>query len=163
VLSVDPKSVSHIPNVRVLQVGNFVGVVAPREYDAIQAAAQLKVTWAPMPPIPGVAGLWSQMRSQDSGGQTKLVPYSALGNVDSAVAGAAHTVTQTYAMHYNGHLPIGPSCAVAEVTPLLEHPGRVQLPRRDPGGACACRAEPACGEDPGLLHGGLERVRHVAV
>src|SRR3954452_21002496 len=86
VLSVDPRSVSHIPNVRVLQVGNFVGVVAPREYDAIQAAAQLKVTWAPMPPIPGVAGLWSQMRSQDSGGQTKLVPYSALGDVDSAVA-----------------------------------------------------------------------------
>ena len=32
-----------------LQKGNFVGVVAPKEYDAIQAAAQLKVTWAAMP------------------------------------------------------------------------------------------------------------------
>jgi CO/xanthine dehydrogenase Mo-binding subunit len=117
VMAVDAKSVAHIPNVRVLQTGNFIGVVAPREYDAIQAAAQLKVTWAPMPPIPGVANLWTQMRGQDAGGQTTLVPYSTLGNVDSAIAGAAHTVSGTYSMHYNGHLPIGPSCAVAEVTP----------------------------------------------
>src|SRR5262249_9097315 len=44
VLSVDPKSISHIPNAQVVQVGNFVGVVAQAEFDAIQAAAQLKVT-----------------------------------------------------------------------------------------------------------------------
>ena len=116
VLSVDAGSISHIPGAKVLQKGNFVGVVAPREYDAIQAAAELKVTWAAMPPIPGVGNLWKQMRGQDTAGQTKLVPYSSLGNVDSAIAGAAHTVSQTYSMEYNGHLPIGPSCVVAEVT-----------------------------------------------
>ena len=44
------------------------------------------------------------------------MPYSSLGNVDSAIAGSAHTVSQTYMFHYNGHLPIGPSCSVAEVT-----------------------------------------------
>ena len=49
--SVDASSIAHIPNVQVVQKGNFLGVVAPQEYDAIQAAAQLKVTWAPMPPI----------------------------------------------------------------------------------------------------------------
>ena len=116
ILSVDPRSISQIPNVKVIQKGNFLGVVAPREYDAIQAAAQLKVTWAPMPEIPGVGGMWGQMRSEDAAGQTTLVPYSGLGNVDTAIAGAAQTVTQTYSMEYNGHLPIGPSCAVAEVT-----------------------------------------------
>ena len=39
VLSIDPSSVSHIPGAQVVQKGNFVGVVAPHEWDAIQAAA----------------------------------------------------------------------------------------------------------------------------
>jgi nicotinate dehydrogenase subunit B len=116
VLSVDARSISHIPDAKVVQKNNFVAVVAPKEYDAIQAAAQLKVTWAPMPSIPGVGGLWGQMRSEDASGKTKLVPYSSLGNVDTAISGSAHTVSQTYSMAYNGHVPIGPSCAVAEVT-----------------------------------------------
>ncbi len=116
VLSVDASSIKDIPGAKVVQKGNLVGVVAPAEYDAIQAAAQLKVTWTPMPPIPGVGGLWGQMRNQDASGQTTLVPYFSIGNVDTAIAGAAHTVAQTYSMEYNGHFPIGPSCAVADVT-----------------------------------------------
>ena len=46
VVSVDASSIAHLPEVRVLRKGDFVGVVAPKEYDAIQAAAQLKVVWA---------------------------------------------------------------------------------------------------------------------
>ena len=45
-ISVDKSSVAHIPGVQVVVRGNFVGVVAPLEYDAIQAAALLKVTWS---------------------------------------------------------------------------------------------------------------------
>jgi CO/xanthine dehydrogenase Mo-binding subunit len=116
VLSVDASSISHVPGAKVVQKGNFVGIVAAKEYDAIQAAAQLKITWAPMPPLPGVGNLWSQMRSQDASGKATFVPYSQVGNVDSAIAGAAHTVSQTYSMEYNGHFPIGPSCVVADVT-----------------------------------------------
>src|SRR5262249_19434270 len=44
-VSVDPKSIKHIKDAQVVVVGNFVGVVAPKEYDAIQAASQLKVKW----------------------------------------------------------------------------------------------------------------------
>ena len=115
-LSIDPSTISHIPNVKVIQKNNFLAVVAPKEYDAIQAAAQLKVTWAPMPPLPGVGNLWGQMRSQDKSGQTlgRAVqqPWQRrLGN-----RGSAHTVSQTYKFHYNGHVPIGPSCSVADVT-----------------------------------------------
>ena len=39
------------PGAKVVHVGNFLGVVAPKEYDAIQAAAQLKVKWATPPTI----------------------------------------------------------------------------------------------------------------
>ncbi len=116
VLSVDTSSISHIPGVRVLQKGNFVGVVAPLEYDAIQAAAELKVTWAAMPPLPGVGGLWGQMRKQDATGQTLLIPYASMGNVDTAIASAAHSVSGTFSYSYNGAFPIGPTCAVADVT-----------------------------------------------
>jgi CO/xanthine dehydrogenase Mo-binding subunit len=40
-LSVDPSSISHIPGAQVVQLNNFLAVVAPKEYDAIQAASQL--------------------------------------------------------------------------------------------------------------------------
>jgi CO/xanthine dehydrogenase Mo-binding subunit len=100
----------------VVQKGNFLGVVAPQEYDAIQAAAQLKVTWSPMPEIPGVGDLWGQMRQQDATGQTLVIPYGGIGNVDTALASAAHTVSDTFSYSYNGHFPIGPTCAVADVT-----------------------------------------------
>jgi xanthine dehydrogenase molybdopterin-binding subunit B len=35
--------------------------------------------------------------------------------VDAALASAAHTVSGTFKHHYQGHMPIGPSCAVADV------------------------------------------------
>jgi CO/xanthine dehydrogenase Mo-binding subunit len=116
VLSVDPSSVNHIPNVKVLQKGNFLGVVAPQEYDAIQAAAQLKVTWAPLPQLPGTGNLWKQMRDFDAKGLAPAAVKAQIGNVDAAMVGAAHTVSQTYKYAYNGHLPIGPDCCVADVT-----------------------------------------------
>jgi CO/xanthine dehydrogenase Mo-binding subunit len=116
VVSIDANSISHVPGAKILQKNNFVGVVAPKEYDAIQAAAQLKVTWAAMPPLPGVGNLWGQMRSHDAAGKTTFIPYSSLGKVDPAIATAAHTVSATFSMGYQGHMPIGPACAVADVT-----------------------------------------------
>jgi CO/xanthine dehydrogenase Mo-binding subunit len=117
VLSVDEGSIRHIPGARVLRKGDFVGVVAAREYDAIQAAAQLKVKWADPPLLPTVGNLFAEMRKQDSAGQVAAKLSFDLGDVGKALGSAAHVVSATYSYHYNGHLPIGPSCAVADVTP----------------------------------------------
>jgi CO/xanthine dehydrogenase Mo-binding subunit len=117
VLSIDESSIKHIPDVRVVRAGNFVGVVAPREYDAIQAAAQLKVKWAPLPAIREVGNLFKGMRDDDSAGKAPARIVVDYGKFDSAFAGAAHKLEQSYKYHYNGHLPIGPSCCVADVTP----------------------------------------------
>jgi len=117
ILSVDPGSISHIPGAKVLQKGNFLGVVAPQEYDAIQAAAELKVKWAPMPPLPGDGNMWGTMRKQDSAGQAPAAVKVSTGNVNAALASATHKVSQTYRYHYNAHVPIGPSCCLADVTP----------------------------------------------
>src|SRR5262249_24892820 len=68
-VSVDAGSISHIPGVKIVRSGDFIGVVAPREYDAIQAAAQLKVTWKDNPILATTANMWGTMRKQDSAGQ----------------------------------------------------------------------------------------------
>src|ERR1700728_2211396 len=45
VASLDETSIGHIPGARVVRKGDFVGVVAERQWDAIRAAQQLKITW----------------------------------------------------------------------------------------------------------------------
>ncbi len=117
IVSIDESSIKHLPDVQIVRHGNFLGVVAPQEYAAIQAAAQLKVTWADPPALPGVGNLWKQMREHDSAGKAPARIAFNSGNFESAFKSAAHTVTQTYKTHYTGHMPIGPACCVADVTP----------------------------------------------
>jgi CO/xanthine dehydrogenase Mo-binding subunit len=62
------------------------------------------------------------MRALDAAGKTimsatdseKVAPNT--GTVQAALASAAHTVVQTYGWPTNVHTPIGPQCAVADVT-----------------------------------------------
>jgi CO/xanthine dehydrogenase Mo-binding subunit len=127
VVSLDESSISRIPGARLVRKGNFLGVVAPREYDAIQAAAQLKVSWADTPAVAPVANLFANWRAQDSAGQAvasravhQATDYDFNINpdqVDAALTSAAKSVSASYKVHYAGHLPIGPNCCVADVTP----------------------------------------------
>ncbi|HEY7009271.1 MAG TPA: molybdopterin cofactor-binding domain-containing protein, partial [Jatrophihabitantaceae bacterium] len=117
ILSVDASSIKHIPGAQVVQSGNFLAVVAEKEYDAIQAAAQLKVKWGDMPAIRPVGNLWKGMRDDDSAGKAPARIAGSSGNFDAAFGSAAQTLVRSYKYHYTGHLPIGPSCCVADVTP----------------------------------------------
>jgi CO/xanthine dehydrogenase Mo-binding subunit len=123
IVSVDASSVAHIPAVRVLKRGNFIGVVAKEEYDAIQAAALLKVKWADPPAaLPGNGNEFGAMRALDRAGKTVHVTSSLngeqdAGDVDRALASAAHVVAGTYGWPTNVHTPIGPQCSIADVTP----------------------------------------------
>jgi CO/xanthine dehydrogenase Mo-binding subunit len=124
IMSVDEGSIAHIPNARVVRKNDFLGVVAPKEYDAIQAAAQLKVKWADPPAVLGGNGNeFQQMRALDSAGKTVQFTTAAVngvtvnsGDVDTALATAAHAVAHTYGWPTNVHTPIGPQCSLAEVT-----------------------------------------------
>jgi CO/xanthine dehydrogenase Mo-binding subunit len=119
IVSVDTNSVSHIPGVKVVRAGDFLGVVAPREYDAIQAAAQLKVTWKENPILASSGNLWANMRKQDTAGlapaRISMDVNGSAGNVDASLKASAKVIQQSYKYHYNGHMPIGPCCAVADV------------------------------------------------
>jgi nicotinate dehydrogenase subunit B len=111
-LSVDETSIRHIPNVQIVRQGNFIGVVAPFEYDAIQAAAQLKVQWAEADTLPGDGNLYGAMRAA----ATKRTVTLNVGDVDAALASAAKVVSATYEWPFQMHGPIGPQCCVADVT-----------------------------------------------
>jgi CO/xanthine dehydrogenase Mo-binding subunit len=114
--SVDEKSIKHIPGAQLVRVNNFLAVVAKQEYDAIQGASQLKVVWKTDPKLPGSGNYWGWMRQAGDTNTQNPPRYTAnVGNVDAALQSAAKVVSATYRHHYNGHMPIGPQCAVADV------------------------------------------------
>ncbi|MBM3819134.1 MAG: xanthine dehydrogenase family protein molybdopterin-binding subunit [Acidimicrobiia bacterium] len=112
VVSVDEASVRGIP-CRILRRGSFVGVVAEREWDAVRAARDLKVTWDIAPTLPGNAALFTRMRSE----QTQDRVVLDRGDVGAALAGAPHVVSQIVRGPYQAHAALGPNCAVADVRP----------------------------------------------
>jgi nicotinate dehydrogenase subunit B len=110
-LSVDEGSVKSIPGVQVVRKGNFVGVVAPTEYAAIQAAAQLKVKWAEVDSLPGTGNQYKHVRSQP----TRDAVVLNYGNTETALRSAAKVVSATYEFPHQTHGPIGPPCVIADV------------------------------------------------
>src|SRR6267142_2595017 len=110
-IAVDEASVRDIPGlVAVVRIGDFVGVVAEREENAIKAAAQLKVTWKPVPTLPDLKDIETALRANPSTPRTLIDK----GDVDAAIAGAAKPMPRTYIWPYQMHASIGPSCAVAD-------------------------------------------------
>jgi nicotinate dehydrogenase subunit B len=109
---VDESSIRGIP-ARVLRRGDFIGVVAEREWDAVRAARALKVQWEIRAALPGTARLHERMRAETT--QDRIV--AERGNVDTAFASAAHVVQQVGRGPYQAHAAFGPNCAVADVKP----------------------------------------------
>src|SRR5690348_4534834 len=110
-IAVDKSSVRDIPGlIDVVQIGDFVGVVADREENAIKAANQLKVSWRPTPTLPDLNDLDTALRANPS---TPRV-LKDTGDVDAAIASSAKPMQRTYVWPYQMHASIGPSCAVAD-------------------------------------------------
>jgi nicotinate dehydrogenase subunit B len=110
-IAVDEASVRDIPGlVAVVTIGDFVGVVAVREENAIKAAAQLKVSWKPTPTLPDLKDIATALRTNPSTPRTLIDK----GDVDAALAAAAKPMQRTYIWPYQMHGSIGPSCAVAD-------------------------------------------------
>jgi nicotinate dehydrogenase subunit B len=110
-IAVDKSSVRDVPGlVAVVQIGDFVGVVAEREENAAKAAARLTVTWKPTPALPDLKDIETALRANPS----KPRMLKNQGDVDAAIAAAAKPMQRTYVWPYQMHGSIGPSCAVAD-------------------------------------------------
>ena len=110
VAAIDESSIRGIP-ARVLRRGNFVGVVAEREWDAVRAARDLKVTWNIAPALAGHDKLHDRMKAEKTQDRVAL----ERGDVTAAFAGAPHVASQVGRGPYQAHAAFGPNCAVADV------------------------------------------------
>jgi CO/xanthine dehydrogenase Mo-binding subunit len=111
VASLDERSIAEISGARVVRRGDFVGVVAEREWDAVKAAQQLDITWHDTPPLPDSAKLPELLRATKS---TETVVVN-IGDPEKGFAQAAHVASATYFSPYQAHAPFGPNCAIADV------------------------------------------------
>src|SRR5580704_4864106 len=113
--SVDESSIQQIAGVvKVVQEGNFVGVVAQTEWAAIQAAKAMKVTWStPSTSLPAnPEELYAYLKNTKSFNDQMVVNK---GNADSAFSQASKKYEATYRWPFQLHGMLAPSCAVADV------------------------------------------------
>jgi CO/xanthine dehydrogenase Mo-binding subunit len=98
--------------VKVVAKGDFLAVVAKSEWGAIQALNSIKATWDETPSLPGSGNIYKHLRTTTPSA-TRLVTNT--GNVDTAIAGAAKTLSAQYNFPAQMHGMIGPNAAVADV------------------------------------------------
>jgi nicotinate dehydrogenase subunit B len=112
-----------VEDARVVRLGDFVGVVAEREEQAVRAAKQLKIEWRetanlppmgdPQRPSPGIGvggDVFDYLRRQPTTDEVVL----KRGGVQAAFKRAAVQLRATYYQPYQAHASIGPSCGVAD-------------------------------------------------
>jgi CO/xanthine dehydrogenase Mo-binding subunit len=98
------------PNIRVVRHGNFLGVVAAQEWDAIRAASALKVRWNDGPALPAMSALADVVRATPGTDRS-------LTDTGGTPAPSGGGVSATYSWPFQSHGSIGPSCSVADVGP----------------------------------------------
>ncbi len=113
VVSVDEGSVGGLPGVlQVVVMDDFVGGVAERPWQAIQAANSLTVTWSQGTGLPSQRGFYDHLRNHSTRRSTSVVNSD---DVDAQLSRAASVLEATYLYPYQMHGSLGGSCAVADV------------------------------------------------
>src|SRR5437870_2122074 len=113
VVSVDESSVKGLTGVvKVVVKKNFVGLVAEKPWQAIQAANKLKVVWTPGTGLPKQGDIHEYLRNKKPVRDTLSVNSK---DVEEKFARAAKVIKATYRYPYQMHGSVGSSCAVADV------------------------------------------------
>ncbi|MDE3228717.1 MAG: xanthine dehydrogenase family protein molybdopterin-binding subunit, partial [Chloroflexota bacterium] len=107
--ALDDAPLAAIPTAQAVRIGDFVGVVAEREEQAIRAAAALRCEWDEAATLPAPEDLYASIR------QAATTDHVAeeRGALDVALAGAARVISARYYQPFQAHASMGPSCAVA--------------------------------------------------
>ncbi len=112
IIDFDDREAREMPGVvAVVRKGDFLGVVAEREEQAVRATEVVRVRWEPADPLPPQVSLHDEMRS----GLSEDTEPLHRGDVDAAMREAASMMAATYRFPMQAHASIGPSCAVADV------------------------------------------------
>ena len=112
-VKVDDSTLKDIPGGKVVWEKGFLGVVADREWDAIQAAEKLKVQWSvQQPPFPEQASLFDHIRKASV---RKRVVEQQNGDVDAAFKTAVKVIEADYEWPFQSHASMGPACSLVEI------------------------------------------------
>jgi nicotinate dehydrogenase subunit B len=112
-VKVDDSAIKAIPGAKVVWDNGFLGVVADKEWDAIQAAQKLKVEWSAVEPhFPEQATLYDHIRKATV---RKREVEKENGNVDEAFKSAAKVIEAEYEWPFQSHASMGPACALVEI------------------------------------------------
>jgi nicotinate dehydrogenase subunit B len=106
------------PNAQVIVKQNLVGVVAPTEWEAIQAAQQVAgdTKWTDWKGLPGNAKLYECLRKDSDWTSTPVSKGGAnKGDAAAALGSAKKKLAATYQLSYMKHAPIGPTIAIGDV------------------------------------------------
>jgi len=100
-------------NPQVVQINDFVGVVADSEWNAIKASRALAagITWSSGETFPNQADLYTYMQQQPSRNALSV----NTGDVDQVMSTAARVVTAQYLHPYQMHASLAASAAVVDV------------------------------------------------
>ncbi|MGE3533045.1 MAG: molybdopterin cofactor-binding domain-containing protein [Steroidobacteraceae bacterium] len=111
-LNVDETSIQDFA-ARVVRKGNLIGVVAEKEWNAVQAAKALKVTWSEVPDaFPNQGSLYDVLRKAPA--TLRKVPTDK-GNIEDVFSKAAHVMEAEYEWPFQSHACMGGACAVVDV------------------------------------------------
>lgn len=111
-ISVDESSIRNIPDVHVIRIESFLGVVSSDEWAAVRAARELKATWSEWQELPGSDQLERHVRESAVDHDENLVNK---GDAAAALPAAAKQLSAMYSWPFQSHASLGPSCAVADV------------------------------------------------
>jgi nicotinate dehydrogenase subunit B len=122
---VHESAISHLPDVRVVRLKDFLAVVARDEWTAVRAARELRATWNEWRGLPHHRDLERYVREGALEREQTLVsrgpsgpmpPTEAdAGAIDAAIAGAPTRLSATYFWPCQSHASLGPSSAVADI------------------------------------------------
>lgn len=108
---------TEFPNTQVVVKGNRVAVVAPSEWEAIQASYQVAdaTKWTEWKGLPASKTLFAHLRTADWTSTPQAKGSKNRGDIDAALATATRKLKATYEVSYVKHAPIGPAMALADV------------------------------------------------
>ena len=108
------------PHTQLIVKGDLVAVVAPTQWEAVQACWQVaaKTKWTEWKGLPGKDKLYDHLRNQ---ADWKIAPVAAgrgnKGDTVTVLDKSPKKLEATYRLPYWKHAPIGPTLAVADYRP----------------------------------------------
>ncbi len=112
-VAVDESSIADIPEVEIVWIENLLAVVAPKEWNAVRAAANLKVIWSDSHPnFPGHEKLHEHIRYAPV---IKRSVAAENGSIEDGLKKSVRVIEGEYEYPTQSHASTGPACGVADV------------------------------------------------